>query len=306
MAFFKGVLENDKTNYYVGRYPKPILPIKTDQKVVQQFGWTPLSVYKPGKGNEFRKWIDDKGEIREDLEDGRKIRRKESKFYAEVKISEFNPELCATIIRYWSVEGDLIVDPFAGRATRGLISRKLGRNYEGYEVAKTTFKYTSKKVGAVGGKVFQSDGCRLKFSKDESADLVMTSPPYFKQEGHETGENQLSLLDSYGSFIKEIGVCGQNIFRVLKPGKFCVFNVADFRDNGKFRLFHCDVFDQFEKAGLEPWDDVIVHNLSPFVWFGLSEAALRRRTCKVHEHLCVFRKPGLAQQGPPRKRNGKE
>lgn len=293
MAFWKGVLENEKTTYYDGRYPKAVLPIKTDEQVQQQFGWLPLSIYRPGKGTALRGFIDDKGEIRDDLETGRKVRKTATKRFGEVKISEFLPELCATIIKYWSVEGDLIVDPFAGRATRGIMSRMLGREYEGYEIAPTTFRNTSKKVTAVGGRVFCADGCELVHSRNLSADLVMTSPPYFKQEGHEQdeGEAQLSTLSDYDAFLERIEVCGKNIYRVLKPGKFCVFNVADFRENKKLRLFHCDVFRLFEKQGLEIWDDVIVENISPFVFVGTSAAALRRRTVKIHEHLCVFRKP---------------
>jgi len=295
MAFWKGVLENEETTYYDGRYPKAVLPIKTNEQVVQQFGWQPLSIYRPGKGTSLRGFIDDKGEIRDDLESGRKVRKTATKRFGEVKISEFLPELCATIIKYWSVEGDHIVDPFAGRATRGIITRMLGRSYEGYEIAPTTFRNTSRKVRTVGGKVYCADGCRLLYTKDDSADLVMTSPPYFKQEGHEQdgGGAQLSTLDDYDAFLTKIAQCGKNIYRVLKPGKFCVFNVADFREQKKLRLFHCDVFRLFEGEGLEIWDDVIVENISPFVFVGTSAAALRRRTVKIHEHLCVFRKPEM-------------
>lgn len=293
MAFFKGVLEGKDTNYYNGRYPKAVLDIKKGETVKQQFGWEPLSIYRPGKGNELRKFIDDKGEIRDDLEEGRKVRKKATKRFGEVKISEFLPELCTTIIRYWSMPGDLIVDPFAGRATRGLLTRMLGRRYEGYEVAPTTYRNTSRKVTAVGGVVHNGDGCALANTGDETADLVMTSPPYFKQEGHEqdTKGAQLSTLDSYEAFLERIGVCGKNIYRVLKPGKFCVWNVADFREKKKLRLFHADSFRLFEKAGLEPYDIVIVENLSPFRFVSASAAALTRRTIKVHEYLCVFRKP---------------
>lgn len=294
MAFFQGVLETSETNYYKGRYPKAVLDIKKNESIKSQFGWEPLSIYRPGKGNELRKFIDDKGEIRDDLEEGRKVRKKATKRFGEIKISEFLPELCTTIIRYWSMPGDLIVDPFAGRATRGLLTRMLDRRYCGYEIAPTTFRNTSKKVEAVGGKVFCADGCKLAHTKDGVADLVMTSPPYFAQEGHEESKEgglQLSTLDSYETFLVKIAECGRNIERVLKPKKFCVFNVADFRENGKFRLFHCDVFRLFEQVGLAPWDDVIIENLSPFRFVGASAAAMRRRTIKIHEHLCVFRKP---------------
>jgi len=290
------VLENSKTNYYKGRYPTAVLPIETDQQARQQFGWDLKSIFRPEKGNALRKFIDDPGEIRDDLEEGRKVRKKATKRFGEVKISEFNPHLCVMIVKYWSLPGQHIVDPFAGRATRGIITRMLERTYEGYEIAPTTFRNTSRKVGAVGGTVHNGDGCRLLYTKDSVADLVFTSPPYFKQEGHEDAKNQLSTLDNYEAFIQKIAECGRNMYRVMKPGAFLVWNCADFREKKKFRLFHEDASRVFQKAGLVPYDIVIVENLTPFAFVGTSAAALQRRTIKTHEYLQVFRKPDDRQR----------
>lgn len=293
MAFWRGALENEKTNYYVGRYPKAVLPIKTNEQIQQQFGWTPLSIFRPGKANDLRKFIDDRGEIRDDLEAGYKPRKKATKRFGEVKISEFNPHLAIVIVNYWSMPGDRIVDPFAGRATRGIITRMLGREYEGYEIAPTTFRNTSRKVSGLGGVVHNGDGCRLLYTRDETADLVMTSPPYFKQEGHEQDKDgaQVSTLPTYEAFMKKMGECADNIYRVLKPGKFLVWNCADFRENKKLRLMHEDCSREFQRVGLIPWDVIIVENISPFVFVGTSAAALNRRTVKIHEYVQVFRKP---------------
>jgi len=291
MAFWRGVLEGKDTNYYKGRYPKAVLPIKTDQQAVQQFGWNLKSVFRPDSGNALRKFVDDPGEVRDDLDEGRKVRKKATKRFGEVKISEFNPHLCTMIVKFWSIPGHHIVDPFAGRATRGVITRMLGRTYEGYEIAPTTFGRTSRKVGALGGKVYCADGCRLLFTEDNCADLVFTSPPYFKQEGHEDAPSQLSTLDNYEAFMKKIAQCGRHMYRVMKPGAFLVWNCADFREKKKFRLFHEDSSRVFQEAGLIPYDILIVENLTPFAFVGTSAAALQRRSIKTHEYLQVFRKP---------------
>lgn len=292
MAFWKGVLEKPgKKDLYGKRADKAVLKFDTAQQVKQQFGWLPMSVFRPGKGNELRRFIDDGGEKRDDNKRVKLRTKSKYGFPRGVKISEFNPHLCSVIVKYWSVKGDHIVDPFSGRATRGLVSLALGRSYEGYDVAPTTFKNTSAKVCAEGGVMHYGDGCALKYTKANTADLVMTCPPYHDIEGYESAPGQLSDCNSYDEFLKNIGRCTRNIARVLKPGKFCCWVCGDWREKGVLHLFHEDSSRLFQEAGLVPWDIIIVENISPWVWVTTSRAAINRYTCKTHEYLQVFRKP---------------
>ena len=74
------------------------------------------------------------------LDDGiRETKRsKDAENLPGLRFSEFHAALAEQILRYWSMRGSVIVDPFSGRATRTVAS-KLGRNYQGYEVSRKTY-----------------------------------------------------------------------------------------------------------------------------------------------------------------------
>ena len=89
-----------------------------------------------------------------------------------------------------------------------------------------------------------------------------------------------------------------NCYRVAKPGSFCVWVVADFRDKaldnerGNLMDFHGDVTQSFKKAGWLYHDIIIMENISPFAALTQYQAACKRYVPKTHEYILVFRKPG--------------
>ena len=262
---------------------KQILPLRTDEKVKDQFDWLPISVYKPGKGKEWKEIIQDTGDV--------KTRRSSNcKYLPNLRFSEFNPELAEKIVRYWSLEGHLIVDPFAGRATRGLVSLTLNRRYEGYEVAPTTYKETKTKVKEYGGYLFNLDGCKMELTEDKSANLVFTCPPYHRQERYESADSQLSDIKDYDKFLDRIEECIKNIYRVLDDNGFVCWVCGDWRDGKQYKTFHIDSINKFRDNGFKLWDIVIIENISPFAPLQAGKVAAKRYTSRVHEYLLVFRK----------------
>lgn len=267
---------------------KQILPMKTDETVKDQFGWLPVSVFKPQRREDWREIIGDDGD-----ESAR--RSEDAKYLPGLRFSEFHPDLAEMIVKYWSLENDFIVDPFAGRATRGIVGLKLGRKYQGYEVATETFRKTKEKIEPLGGELHCLNGCLLGHTQNASADLVFTCPPYHRLEKYQSAPNQLSDIKDYGDFLTQIRVLARNVVRVLKPGKFLCWVVADWRDGKAFRTFHADSIQIFEGAGLKIHDIVIVHNNSPFAPLQAGKVAANRYTSKVHEYLLVFRKPDSSE-----------
>jgi len=261
-----------------------VLPMRVDATVKEQFGWLPVSVFKPERREDWRKIIGDDG-------DETTRRSSGAKYLPGLRFSEFHPHLAEVVVRYWSLVGDLIVDPFAGRATRGIVGLTLGRKYHGYEVAPSTFHKSSEKIAALGGTVTCLDGCQMAYTLNVSADLVFTCPPYHRLEKYESAPSQLSDLVTYEQFLEQIAICAKNVSRVLKPGKFLCWVVGDWRDGKAFRLFHADSLSTFQQFGLVPHDVVIIHNNSPFAPLQAGKVAAKRYTSKVHEYLLVFRKP---------------
>lgn len=251
----------------------------TDVTVKEQFGWLPLSVVKPERREDLRALVQDTG-------DHTTRRGDTAKYLPGLRFSEFNPDLAEKVVRYWSEPGALVVDPFAGRGTRGVIALHLGRRYVGYEVAPTTFSNGVSK----GLTLYNADGCLLQYTEDETADLVFTCPPYHRLERYETAPAQLSDLKGYDDFIQRIQSCAENVVRVLRPGGFVCWVCADWRDGTAFRTFHVDSIEAFRCVGATLHDVVVVHNNSPFAPLQAAKVAAKRYTSKVHEYLLVFRK----------------
>lgn len=264
-----------------------ILPMSVDSTVKEQFGWCPVSVFKPERRDDWKAIIGDDG-------DETTRRSEDAKYLPGLRFSEFHPHLAEMVVRYWSLEKDLIVDPFAGRATRGIVGLTLGRRYQGYEVAASTFRKTQEKIAPLGGQLECFDGCHLAHTLNDSVDLVFTCPPYHRLEKYESAPSQLSDIADYDKFLEQITICAKNVARVLKPGKFLCWVVGDWRDGKAFRLFHADSLRIFQQFGLVPHDVVIVHNNSPFAPLQAGKVAAKRYTSKVHEYLLVFRKPEAA------------
>ena len=266
---------------------KKLLPFHDDVKVMTQFGMLPLSVM------EFQN--DDKWNVAYFEQDKSEQRRSDDcEYLSGLGMSEFSSSICEFIIKYWSLRHANIVDPFAGRATRAIISSKLGRKYYGYEISPKTYtrsqeQYIKANVDPV---LWLSDGCEMKQTDGNFAHLVMTCPPYGNIERYESTINQLSDIRKYDEFLIKIDQCINNIYRVLKPGGFCCWVVADWRDGSGYHQFSNDSINLFKKNGLIPHDTIIIKNNSPFASLQCAKCASKRVTSKTHEYLLVFRKEG--------------
>tara|TARA_A200000159_G_scaffold162612_1_gene186889 strand:- start:517 stop:1398 length:882 start_codon:yes stop_codon:yes gene_type:complete len=271
-----------KSEYY-----KNILPWNENERVIDQFGWNPQSVITPTKSSK-NNWDDayltayeEKRGVCPRLPNG-------------LMMSEFHAGLCENIVHYWSMVGDTIVDPFAGRLTRAFVSQSLGRNYYGYDVSSETVDRVRHELDRheLGATIYEEDGCEMKSTPDESANLVMTCPPYGDIERYESAEGQLSDLRKYEDFCERIQVCGDNIERVLKPGGFAVWVCGDWRRDGEYKPFHSDTINMFTKSGLKLHDIIVMKNDTIFAALQAGKCASKRYTAKVHEFILVFRKEG--------------
>jgi DNA modification methylase len=266
---------------------KKVLPLKDKIKVIDQFGWLPVSVIEPTRGNKS-KWKDAY------LESSEYRRPEQYGFLGGLKFSEFHAGLAEDILKYWSVVDSVVVDPFAGRCTRAFVSSTLNRQYIGYDVSPTTIKKSREHLAKynLNASLIEGDGCLMTGVSDNVADLVFTCPPYYNIEKYESVNGQLSDCDNYEQFLKQINECTKNIHRVLKSGGFCVWVCGDFRESRQFRSFSTDSINTFKENGLIHYDTIIMKNMSPFVTLQMSKVAAKRYTSKTHEYILVFRKEG--------------
>lgn len=271
----------------MGKNYKQIIPVEDDSKVLTQFGVLPLSVM------EFVN--DDKWDCAYFPQDESEKRRSDdAEYLAGLGMSEFSSAVCEFILKYWTMKYATVIDPFAGRATRAVISSKLKRNYIGYEISPKTHERSLahfEKV-EVNPTVYLADGCTMEKTDDNKAHACITCPPYGSIEKYESVPGQLSDVKSYEEFLHHLIVCIKNVHRVLKPGGFSCWVVGDWRDSGGYRPFTTDIAHLFRECGFIPHDTVIIKNNSPFAALQAYKCACKRITSKVHETLLVFRKQG--------------
>ncbi len=77
-------------------------------------------------------------------------------------------------------------------------------------------------------------------------------------EYYDDNPQQLGYNKTYDEFLEGLLRVIKESYRVLKPNKYCIFNVNDFRKDGKLYTFHCDTIDLFKKAGFRIWDIIII------------------------------------------------
>lgn len=266
--------------------------IISDGTVKEKYGFLPTSV-KTFK-NVPPKWKKIDGLLDINLE----RRGADCKYLPSLKYSKFSYELSEFVIKYWSEVNDTVLDPFMGWGIRGAVSICLKRNYIGFEISPSMHKNTSEFISKVKDantgeyRAILGNGCLLNNISDSSIDFIFTCPPYWNIEKYESAKGQLSDCQTYEEFLKCIDEALSNCYRVLKPDKFCVWVVGDFRKGG-FKIFHKDVIDIAIKNGFIPWDIVISVLNSPFAWCQVGKCEKSRYTSKMHEYILVFKKEAL-------------
>jgi len=211
----------------------------------------------------------------------------------------FAPQIARNIIEMYTEKGDSILDPMVGSGTTLIEAKLLARNALGMDInpeavklAEEALKFkhqpSSKQTVKVG------DAHDLSFLKDSSFDLVLTHPPYMNIIKYSDGKiaEDLSNIGSLPKFCDEIEKIAKELFRVLKPDKYCAILIGNTRKGKHFVPLAFQVMQRFLKAGFVLKEDIVKvqHNCKytkRWEW----KAKRDKFYLIMHEHLFVFRKP---------------
>ena len=258
-----------------------------------EFSYEPKSFWEYNRGNNIDKLVDDlKSYDHNKVESKDFIKSGRGSF-----LSKFNSEYAKRIIEMWSKENDLIVDPFAGRSSRPLVSTLMGRNYMGFDVVKDNLQEAKDQYDALEME-YGLGKLKLINSSSENiddhlingvADLIMTCPPYFNIEKYESADGQLTDIKEYEDFLLTYKSILNKCCNKLKPGGFFVVVLANFRIDGKLYDFCSDTKDILKKH--LTYHDEIILEMSPAKRHPLYTQAITNLNClKTHEYCLVFRK----------------
>lgn len=167
------------------------------------------------------------------------------------------------ILRY-SKEGDVLLDPMIGGGTTAIEAKILNRNLLCSDVNIEAIKRTKESLkfeveNNSWQRVFQWDARNLKEVKDESIDFILTHPPYVDIIKYSDGKikEDLSGIHDLDEFADEIEKVAKEMFRVLKPGKFCAILIGDTRRQKMYQPLAYKVMQKFLDSGFVLKEDII-------------------------------------------------
>ena len=210
----------------------------------------------------------------------------------------FAPQIARNIIEMYSQRGDTVLDPMVGGGTTLIEAKLLVRNAIGLdinpkaiEITKEALKFNhhpaSKQIVKTG------DARDLSFIENNSVDLILTHPPYMNiiKYSDKQIDGDLSNIGSMPIFCDEIEKVAKELYRVLKPDKFCAILIGDTRKSRHFVPLAFNVMQQFLKVGFILKEDIVKvqHNCSSTSRW-VHKAQKDKFYLIMHEHLFVFRK----------------
>jgi DNA modification methylase len=143
------------------------------------------------------------------------------------------------IVRY-STPGDLVFDPFAGFGTTLERALALGRRALGIELLPERVEHVEQRIP--DAHMIEGDARELArllqaagpHPSGRGIDLVLTSPPYMTRTDHEPDPLTAYEHDGgdYERYLAELGLVAAQCARVVAPGGYVVWNVADIHHRG--------------------------------------------------------------------------
>jgi len=198
------------------------------------------------------------------------------------------------------------LDQMCGSGTTLVECKLLGRNGIGVDINpdavmvardRLNFDYLPlERTDNVSSRTYLGDARNLDRTKNETIDLVATHPPYAGII-HYTGQSvpdDLSRL-KLPEYLAAMRVVAAESYRVLKPDHYCAVLIGDTRKARHYIPISIGVLQAFLSVGYTLKEDIIKlqHKMmgTRLKWRGRNYDFYKI----AHEHLYVFRKPGMEE-----------
>lgn len=182
----------------------------------------------------------------------------------------------ARLVRFFTKANETVLDPFVGIGSTLKAAAVEGRRGIGIELSPVFAGLTRQRLkNELGDSLFpypeqrlmEGDARQVLTTLDtDSVDLVVTSPPYWqilhkkdhkvRQERENKGlatrysdddPRDLGNIEDYETFVSDLTEIFAECTRVLRPKQHLCVVVGDFRDGGRYRMFHADLASELEK-----------------------------------------------------------
>lgn len=271
---------------------------------------------EPYNALDGKRWIQNSISVWSDIRKStEEVRLKHPAIFPEMLVERL-------IETFLPLQGDVILDPFAGSGSTVVTAEKMGKTGIGIELSEEYAALGNQRLGELGSlsetleetdfaeklpsvKSSIHHGSALKLSEwitPESVDLCITSPPYWdvlnqrRSADHKTvrhygnHEQDLGVVEDYQEFLTELTRVFEQVYAALRPGGYCCVAVMDLRKKSQFFPFHSDLANKLQEIGFI-YDDLIIwnrqaeyNNLRPLGFPSVF------RVNKVHEFILLMQK----------------
>ena len=208
------------------------------------------------------------------------------------------PEVVRNLILRYSKEGDILLDPMIGGGTTAIEAKILNRNIICSDINEKALERTRESLrfkvpNKSWQKVLKRDARDLQKAQENSIDFILTHPPYADIIKYSEGKisEDLSNIHSIEKFADEMGGVARELYRVLKPGKFCAILMGDTRRNKIYQPLAYKVMQKFLDAGFLLKEDIIKRQFNcKATGFWVKKSKEANFLLIMHEHLFVFQK----------------
>jgi DNA modification methylase len=153
------------------------------------------------------------------------------------------PQIPRALIQRYSPPSGLVVDPTVGGGTSCIEAKLLGRKCIGVDINLGAVMLTLHRLywldkhlnSSPEARVYLGDARRLELIDDESADLVLMHPPYYKAVRYGKDiEGDMSNASSVSEFTAMLAGALDEALRVLKPSGYLAVMLGDVRIAGEY------------------------------------------------------------------------
>lgn len=219
----------------------------------------------------------------------------------------------ARLIKFFTREGEVVLDPFCGVASTLKACALMERVGIGIELSSKWAKLGRCRLkrevkGSSHQKILVADTREIlpKFAT-RSIDYIVTSPPYWnilsKKPDHKVKHERIKLglktkysknrkdlgnIKNYDDFLHELAKCFNECYRVIKTKKYMTLVVSDFRHKSTYYPFHSDVIEIMNNVGFTlKGITILVQNQKSLYPYGYPYAYVPNIH---HQYIITFRK----------------
>ena len=285
-----------------------------------KYGWPPFSVINT-ISHDWQRRKDEWEVLFKDSTAGRDVKRYNatptntfSARGADAKkaesVSEFDPYLAELIYRWFSRDGDTILDPFAGGCVRGVVASVLGRKYVGidlnvHQVEANISQFNDlqdRYTNLAGNASWYYGDSEIALSCLPEADMVFTCPPYYNLERYTNDSRDLSNQSSYAEFLHKYTSILCKAAKCLKDNSFFVIVVSEVREECRgiersnfVGLVPDTIHILRDKCSLHYYNEIIImNNIGSLPIRAPKYFDQSRKIGRMHQNCLVFYKGDLS------------